>query len=76
MGYDRYSSKKAFETLERIYPLLHLYMNFFQPVMKLHNKTRRGAKVHKVYDRARTPYRRLLEAGTPSGGDGSLAFVA
>ena len=31
--------------------------------MKLVSKTRHGAKVHKVYDTARTPYQRLLEAG-------------
>ncbi|MFC1980480.1 hypothetical protein ACFLVS_06575 [Chloroflexota bacterium] len=27
------------------------------------SKSRHGAKVHKVYDRVRTPYQRLLEAG-------------
>jgi len=31
--------------------------------MKLVAKTRQGAKAHKVYDRARTPYQRLVEAG-------------
>jgi hypothetical protein len=31
--------------------------------MKLVSKTRHGAKVHKVYDTAQTPYQRLLEAG-------------
>ncbi len=30
--------------------------------MKLVAKTRHGAKVHKVYDEARTPYQRLLES--------------
>ncbi len=30
--------------------------------MKLVSKTRHGAKVNKVYDTARTPYQRLLEA--------------
>jgi hypothetical protein len=40
-----------------------LYINFFQPTMKLVGKTMHGAKVHKVYDTARTPYQRLLEAG-------------
>ena len=30
--------------------------------MKLVSKTRHGAKVHKVYDTAQTPYQRLLEA--------------
>ena len=32
-------------------------------MMKLVSKSRHGAKVYKVYDRARTPYQRLLEAG-------------
>jgi hypothetical protein len=63
VGYDRYSSRAALEALNRVYDLLRLYVNFFQPVMKLVTKTRHGAKVHKVYDRARTPYQRLLEAG-------------
>ena len=62
VGYDRYSSRAALEGLNRIYNLLRLYVNFFQPVMKLVTKTRHWAKVHKVYDRARTPYQRLVEA--------------
>ena len=61
VGYDRYSSQAALETLNRVYDLIRLYINFFQPVMKLVSKTRHGAKVHKVYDTARTPYQRLLE---------------
>ena len=63
VGYDRYSSRAALETLNRVYDLLRLYVNFFQPVMKLVAKTRHGAKVHKVYNTAQTPYQRLLEAG-------------
>jgi len=63
IGYDRYSSKAALEALNRIYYLTRLYVNFFQPVMKLASKTRHGAKLHKVYDTARTPYQRLLESG-------------
>ncbi len=61
VGYDRYSSHAALESLNRLYDLLRLYINFFQPVMKLVSK--HGARVHKVYDTARTPYQRLLEAG-------------
>jgi hypothetical protein len=49
IGYDRYSSRAALEMLNRIYDDLRLYVNFFQPVMKLVKKTRQGAKVHKVY---------------------------
>lgn len=31
--------------------------------MKLLSKTRHGAKVHKVYETAQTPYQRLLKLG-------------
>ena len=63
VGYDRYTSRAAYQCLARIYDGVRLYMNFFQPTMKLVSKTRHGAKVNKVYDTARTPYQRLLEAG-------------
>ena len=60
IGYGRYSSHAALEALNSVYSPLRLYMNFFQPVMKLVSKTRHGAKVHKLYDTAQTPYQRLL----------------
>ena len=63
VGYDRYTSKAAYECLGRVYHLIRLYINFFQPTMKLLEKTRHGAKVHKVYDTARTPYQRLVSNG-------------
>jgi len=63
VGYDRYSSRAALEALNRVYDLIRLYVNFFQPVMKLVSKTRHGAKLYKVYDTARTPYQRLLRSG-------------
>lgn len=53
---------EAVDQLNHVYSLLRLYVNFFQPVMKLVEKTRTGARVHKVYDTARTPYSRLLES--------------
>ncbi len=62
IGYDRFTSKDAFESLNHVYSLLRLYINFFQPVLKLVRKHRHGAKVHKVYDIAKTPYQRLLES--------------
>jgi hypothetical protein len=61
IGYDRYSSRQALEILNQVYYLLHLYINFFQPVMKLVSKSRQSARVHKVYDTAKTPYQRLLD---------------
>ena len=63
VGYDRYSTKAAYECLDRLYYLVRLQYNFFQPTMKLISKTRHGAKVHKVYEKAQTPYQRLLNAG-------------
>jgi hypothetical protein len=63
VGYDRYASKAAFECLGRVYDLVRLYNNFFQPTMKLVSKTRHGARVHKVYDNAQTPYQRLVQSG-------------
>jgi hypothetical protein len=63
VGRERYSSKASYETLNRIYYLLRLHVNFLQPVMKLVSKTRHGARVHRVYDTAQTPYQRLLKAG-------------
>jgi hypothetical protein len=63
IGYDRYASKQAYDCLGRVYNLVRLYINFFQPTMKLISKTRHGAKVHKVYETAQTPYLRLLKLG-------------
>jgi len=63
IGYDRFSTKAAFKALGDVYTLLRLYINFFQPVLKLVRKVRHGSRVYKVYDTARTPYRRLLSSG-------------
>jgi hypothetical protein len=63
VGYDRYTSKAAYDCLDRLYYLVRLQFNFFQPTMKLISKTRHGAKVYKVYETAQTPYQRLINAG-------------
>jgi|TARA_Y100000310_G_C20570920_1_gene757972 hypothetical protein len=69
VGYDRYSTQAALVQLQKVHRLAGLYMNFFQPVMKLQHKSRHGARVHKVYDTAKTPYKRLLERGVLSAED-------
>jgi hypothetical protein len=61
VGYDRYTSQSAYACLERVYRLVRLYINFFQPTMKLISKSRHGAKVYKVYETAQTPYQRLTK---------------
>lgn len=63
VGYDRYSSRAAYLVLQRLYGLLRLQLNFLRPVRKLVSKHRVGAKVLKRYDRAQTPYQRLLASG-------------
>jgi len=61
VGYDRYSSREAYEQLNWLYSPLGLFVNFFQPMRKLVSKERVGAKVTKRYDVAKTPYERVLE---------------
>ena len=60
VGYARYEGDLARVTLNELYRDLRLYVNFFQPVMKLKEKIRVDAKVKKVYDTAQTPYQRVL----------------
>jgi Integrase core domain len=59
VGYDRFASVAAFRQLQHVYRLARLHVNFFQPVEKLVSKTRQGARAHRIYDQARTPYQRL-----------------
>jgi len=62
VGYERYESLSAYEALCALYEVVRLYVNFFQPSMKLVSKERVGRKVKKTYDQARTPYQRVLES--------------
>ena len=60
IGYQRYESDAALALLETIYADLRLFINFFQPTMKLIEKRRVGSKLRKKYDTAQTPYQRVL----------------
>jgi len=62
VGYCRYDNEEERSVLNELYSYLRLYLNFFQPVMKLKSKQRMGAsaKVKKTYDKAKTPFHRLL----------------
>lgn len=62
LGYDRYESEAALGALNRVYDLLRLWTNHWQPVLKLVGKERERTKVRKRYDVAQTPYRRVLAA--------------
>jgi hypothetical protein len=60
VGYHRYDTGEQLDTLNRLYAIVRLYTNFFQPSMKLVEKTRIGSKLTKRYDKPQTPYQRLL----------------
>jgi len=62
VGYARYEGEEDVYWLNRLYGSLRLYTNFFQPVMKMTEKTREGSKVKKKYGDIRTPYLRLMES--------------
>jgi len=62
IGYDRFEGFQPYQILAALYEQLRLYVNFFQPSLKLIGKTRQGSKVIKKYDRAQTPYQRLVTA--------------
>ncbi len=63
VGYDRLVGEHAYRQLTELYRALRLYVNCFQPSMKLLTKERDGKKVRCVYDPAKTPLQRLFLSG-------------
>lgn len=66
VGYDRFTGEFAYRQLTEVYRALRVYVNCFQPSMKLQEKQRKGEKVHRRYDNAQTPMQRLLLSGVLS----------
>ena len=63
VGYLRYDRQEELSILNELYRNeLRLYKNFFQPVMKLIVKERRGGRIYRRYDESRTPYHRIIES--------------
>lgn len=60
VGYDRLETPEERLLLADIYADLRLYVNFFQPVLKLIGRVQLDGKMVKQYDQAATPYRRVL----------------
>ncbi|MFQ5738115.1 MAG: transposase [Acidobacteriota bacterium] len=67
VGYDRYEGLDAWHRLRVLYQVLRLYLNFFQPSLKLLSKQRWGGRVKKRYDQAKTPCQRLLASPDVTG---------
>lgn len=64
LGYLRYETEEELHLINDLYRNeLRLFKNFFQPVMKLVKKERVDGRVRRKYDKAKTPYQRLLESG-------------
>lgn len=63
VGYDRYVGEAAYRQLAELYRAVRLYVNFFQPSVKLRTKQREGSRVRRTYDIARTPFQRLSASG-------------
>jgi hypothetical protein len=65
VGYDRLETADELALLAAIYADLRLYVNYFQPVLKLMGKERVDGKTIKRYDQATTPFRRVLAQELP-----------
>jgi hypothetical protein len=63
VGYDRYEGEMAYRQLAELYRAVRLYVNFFQPSMKLLTKRRNGSRVQRTYHTAQTPHQRLMASG-------------
>jgi predicted transcriptional regulator len=65
VGHERHSGARSLGVLTQLYQAARIYVNYFQPSMKLISKERTGAQVKRVYDVPKTPADRL-EALDPS----------
>jgi len=64
MGWDRYDSPEALSAMNDLYHHeLSLFMNLFQPSVKLIKIIRSGSKKKRVYDKPQTPLDRLFASG-------------
>lgn len=60
IGYGRFETKESVDILNELYESLRLHTNFFMPCMKLIDKKRNGSRITKHYEKAMSPYRRVL----------------
>lgn len=61
LGYTRIEDQGKVALMNELYDYLEDYINFFLPSMKCIKKERRGSKYRRIYDKARTAYRRVLD---------------
>ena len=72
LDWDRYDSSDAVEAINDLYRNeLRLWLNLYQPSVKLVKKTRVGSKLRRVYDAPQTPLERV--ASSPQGDSARVA---
>lgn len=65
IGWDRYDTPATVAALNDLYQNeLRLYLNLFLPSVKLAGKKRVGSKLIRRYDNPKTPFQRVLDAGS------------
>jgi len=61
MGWDRYDSPQALKAMNDLYEReLPVFMNLYQPSVKLQKIIRKGSRKQRIYDKPQTPLDRLL----------------
>ena len=64
IGYNRYDTQAAVDAMNDLYRNeWRLFCNLYLPSVKLAQKIRIGAKIKRIYSKAKTPLDRLLESG-------------
>lgn len=62
-GWDRYDTGEQLDAMNALYRgELRIMMNLFQPCVKLITKERVGSKLRRIYDTAKPPLDRLIDA--------------
>jgi hypothetical protein len=65
LGWERYDSRAAVETMNDLYRHeLRLWLNLYLPSVKLLKKVRVGSKVRRVYDAPKTPFERVMASAS------------
>jgi hypothetical protein len=66
LGYERLDTWGQYAALNALYDQIWVYYNLFQPVLHLVGKDLVNGKLRRRWDRAQTPYQRLLASGVLS----------
>ena len=63
LGYERLDTEAQCESLNALYDQMWVYYNLFQPVLHLASKTVVDGRLKRRWDKARTPYDRVMGTG-------------